>query len=376
MPMVGGPKVRAAVRRKAALGSSAGKWCYRICYLCILLAACYMVVSRIRGARIPPLGSVATEGATATDVRRETGAGVAKDGVSMESVSTTQGSTRDHKREYLRRWIEQPNSLCFGRGNITILSVAIGLPQSYLELLRSNRLAYGGIHGYRYCEIRTSLDFSRPPAWTKVKATALLLTFAETVMHIEADALITNHSISIESIINNPEYNVSGKDAVYTNDFKQSREFNVEDGRMFISSANYIMRSTPWSKALLEAQDKFYRESALFNKYEEQDALNLYRMKHFEDYIRHVGIVPYRYMNSPCSQKYNLYEPGDFIAHFVGGTSPEKYERLAAALFLKNPNDSSCSTCNCFLKSVHLNKQVASVDSILCIAKYKIRAIA
>ncbi|KAL3687978.1 hypothetical protein R1sor_014287 [Riccia sorocarpa] len=360
MPIIGGPKIRAAVRRKAALGSSAGQWCYRICYFCFLFGACYVVASRIRGARLPPLGTMSTRsvvagGESAADSKN--GVGGAKDGLSMEGVASGQGSARDHKHEHLRRWIAHPNSLCFGRGNITILSVAIGLPQSYLELLRSNRLAYGGIHGYRYCEVRTSLDVSRPPAWTKVKATALLLSFAETVMHIEADALITNHSISIESIINNPEYNVSGKDAIYTNDFKQSRDFDVQDGRMFISSANYIMRSTPWSKALLEAQDKFYRESALFNKYEEQDALNLYRMKHFEDYIQHVGVVPFRYMNSPCSEKYNLYEPGDFIAHFVGGTSPEKYERLAAALFLKDPNDSSCSTCDCFLKSGRLQTQ-------------------
>lgn len=31
-----------------------------------------------------------------------------------------------------RRWIEKPNSLCFGLGNVTILTVAIELPKVLL----------------------------------------------------------------------------------------------------------------------------------------------------------------------------------------------------------------------------------------------------
>jgi hypothetical protein len=118
--------------------------------------------------------------------------------------------------------------------------------QDYLELLRSNRLTYAGRHNYCYCEVGTSLDFDRHPHWTKVKATSLLLSFADTVMHIDADALIVNHSISIESIMESTTLNVAGKDVIYTTDFtKQEGELDVKSP---ISSVAFIMRNTPWSK--------------------------------------------------------------------------------------------------------------------------------
>jgi hypothetical protein len=115
--------------------------------------------------------------------------------------------------------------------------------QDYLELLRSNRLTYAGRHNYRYCEVGTSLDFARHPHWTKVKGTSLLLSFADTVMHIDADALIVNHSVSIESIMESTSLNVAERDVIYTTDFtKQEGEL---DARSPVSSAIYIMRSTP-----------------------------------------------------------------------------------------------------------------------------------
>ncbi|CAM6096397.1 unnamed protein product [Calypogeia fissa] len=337
--MKGAPKFRAAMRRRAALGSSAARCCYRICYILLVVAAVAALASRLRGARLPP------------GVSNKVGEkiGIAK----KENIGDhpAQEVAQDSKQEHLRRWIVKPNSLCFGKGNITILSVAIGLPQDYLELLRSNRLAYAGTHNYRYCEVQTTLDFNRQAHWTKVKATSLLLSFADTVMHIDADALIVNHSVTIQSIMESSTFNLSGKDVIYTSDFKQRQDGGV-DAKSHISSAVYIMRSTAWSKALLEAEHKFDRDSSLFNRYEEIDALNLYRMKHAEEYAQHVGIVPFKYMNSPCSENYNYYEPGDFIAHFTEGKTPEKYVHLASRFKSKSPHDKrGCSTCECFLET-------------------------
>jgi len=36
-----------------------------------------------------------------------------------------------------RRWIEKPNSLCFGLGNVTILTVVIDLPKVLTPVLSS-----------------------------------------------------------------------------------------------------------------------------------------------------------------------------------------------------------------------------------------------
>ena len=113
--------------------------------------------------------------------------------------------------------------------------------------LRRNRLSYASIHGYRYCEVSTSLDPSRPSAWTKLKAMSLLLSFADLVVAMEADAIIRNNTIRIESLLELEEYDVEDKDVIYTNDYQQERESDVT-AKSYINTGVYIMRNTPWTK--------------------------------------------------------------------------------------------------------------------------------
>ena len=119
--------------------------------------------------------------------------------------------------------------------------------------LRKNRLSYASLHGYRYCEVSTTLDFSRPIPWTKVKAMALLLSFADIVVAMEADVIIRNKTVRIESIFDLVEYNVTDKDVIYTTDFQQERDAEI-DQKVSINTGVYIMHSTPWTKvsALLD----------------------------------------------------------------------------------------------------------------------------
>lgn len=44
-----------------------------------------------------------------------------------------------------RRWIDKPNSLCFGLGNVTILTVAIDLPK-VLSLVLSSAICLGYVN--------------------------------------------------------------------------------------------------------------------------------------------------------------------------------------------------------------------------------------
>lgn len=232
-------------------------------------------------------------------------------------------------------WIEKPNSLCFGLGNITILSVAIDLPKAYLVQLRKNRLSYAALHGYRYCEVRTPLDFSRPFPWTKVKAMMLLLSFAETVVAMEADAIVRNKTIRVESILSLEQYNVSGKDVIYTSDYQQSHDADP-DPKSSINTGVYIMRSSPWTKAFLESQYRLHTSSIFQTSNLEHDAVKVYRMKNKEDFNAHVAIIPFRFMNSPCTWDLDKYEDGDFIAHYAEEHSLDKYERLALQLATMN----------------------------------------
>jgi hypothetical protein len=113
--------------------------------------------------------------------------------------------------------------------------------------LRRNRLSYASIHGYRYCEVSTTLDPSRPSAWTKLKAMSLLLSFTEIVVAMEADAIIRNITVRIESILELEGYNMVDKDVMYTNDYQQGRESDPS-AKSFINTGVYIMRNTPWTK--------------------------------------------------------------------------------------------------------------------------------
>lgn len=228
------------------------------------------------------------------------------------------------------KWAEKPSSLCFGNGEITILSVAVDLPQAYVVQMRLNRLRYITKHKYRYCEVSTNLDYFRPIAWTKVRAMLLVLSFSSTVVHMDADALVANMSLTFESIISLPQYNATGKDVIYTMDFKPGREAEPSITAL-INTGVYIMHSTPWSKDFLEVQYRFYR-SSIHHKFWDQDAVMLYRIKNSRDFAQHVALIPYRYMNIPCSHKYNDYQMGDFIVHYAGGHDPRKYEKLVQLL--------------------------------------------
>lgn len=195
-------------------------------------------------------------------------------------------------------------------------------------------MSYASIHGYRYCEVSTTLESSRPPAWTKVKAMMLLLSFTDIVVAMDADAIIRNNTIRIESILELEVYDLKDKDAIYTNDFQQDRQSEATP-KSFINTGVYIMRNTPWIKGFLESVHKFY-QSSMFQKNLERDEVMLYRMKNADEFNEHVAIIPFRYMNSPVTQDLDKYEDGDFVAHYAEEHSPDKYRELASQLATMN----------------------------------------
>lgn len=198
----------------------------------------------------------------------------------------------DNLSQPMRKWIQKPNSLCFGIGSITVLTVTPGLPQvgchclvrpclflllpvlfqavitaqdcktsalgklpsalcwqAFLEQLRKNRLSYAYKHGYRYCEVSTVLDLFSPVPWTKISAVMLVLSFADVVVHMHPDALIRNDSITIESIIDVPHHNGSFKDVIYSSALGSSRV--VEPSmKVAIDTGVFIVKSTAWSRVV------------------------------------------------------------------------------------------------------------------------------
>lgn len=83
-----------------------------------------------------------------------------------------------------------------------------------------------------------------------MKAMLLLLSFADTVVAMEADTIIRNRTIRIESILSLKQYNVTNKDVIYTSDFQLDR-YEDPDPKSSINTGVYIMQSTPWTKVCL-----------------------------------------------------------------------------------------------------------------------------
>jgi hypothetical protein len=84
-----------------------------------------------------------------------------------------------------------------GQPDVTVISVVSGLPGNYPKFLRKNRLAYVAQHGYMYCELN-SLDTTRIAPWTKLPWILSLLPCTDYVVHLDADALIVNHTRSLQ----------------------------------------------------------------------------------------------------------------------------------------------------------------------------------
>jgi hypothetical protein len=158
----------------------------------------------------------------------------------------------------------------------------------------------------------------------------LLLSFTEIVVAMEADAIIRNKTVRIESILELEDYNLAGKDVIYTNDYQQERDSDAT-AKSYINTGVYIMRSTSWSKGFLESLYNFY-SSSLFQKNRERDAVMLYRMKNADDFNAHAAVIPYRFMNSPLATELDKFEDGDFVAHYVEEHSQDKYRELASRL--------------------------------------------
>lgn len=77
----------------------------------------------------------------------------------------------------------------------------------------------------------------------------LVLSFSDTVVYMDADALIVNTSISFPSLLASLDgaYSTSTKDIVYTTDFQSGRATEPTPYSL-INSGVYIVRSTNWTK--------------------------------------------------------------------------------------------------------------------------------
>ncbi len=201
----------------------------------------------------------------------------------------------------------------------------------YGKLSAANKKSYAKRHGYDFAVYDRSSDASRHPAFSKLAAMKTQLANHDWVFWSDADSLIMNPDIRLESIIRrSPD-----SDMILT----------WESGAAPINTGQWLVRNTPWSAAVLEQiadpdcpnpRPHWLEQGALVGWLEEE----LERW-------RHVRVLHPRVMNStPAAGHYrdlNLsasrYRKGDFIIHFwpmardvtAVGEAMQQYHQLAAA---------------------------------------------
>lgn len=170
---------------------------------------------------------------------------------------------------------------------------------------------YAERHGYDLFIYKDTLDANRPPAWSKLKIIQKHLSDYSWVFWTDADSLIMNYEITLESLINE----ALGKDMILTKG--PIGKYNTGE---------WLIRNSTWSKDIIEktwsnvSDDDFWLKR---NPWEQQAFINLSNsMADFDD---HIQVTSLRSLNSRPSKRYldsfldledSIYEEGDFLIHF------------------------------------------------------------
>ena len=182
----------------------------------------------------------------------------------------------------------------------------------YGRLGAANKEAYARRHGYRFVAYTRSLDTSRHPAFGKPIAIANHLDDHDWVFWTDADSLVMNPAITLESIIARGIAQGGDRDMILTR----------EAGGSPINTGQWLIRNTEWSRTALarigaadapNSRPHWLEQGALVDWLKAEPAR-----------WQRIAVLPPRIMNStPGRGAYpdlhlgpSRYRHGDFIIHF------------------------------------------------------------
>lgn len=166
-------------------------------------------------------------------------------------------------------------------------------------------------NGYDFIYIDESLDPTRKPHWSKIKALQKNLDKYDWIFYSDADAHFMNLDFKLESIID--KY---GKDNFM---------FITEDNNM-INSGNFFLRNNEIAHQFLKDVYAAFPPKPIpmgdvimyLN-----DQYGIYINSEKEKYKKHIKIIPQRMINAyPCACCGKKYQAGDFLIHFVNHRRP------------------------------------------------------
>jgi len=214
-----------------------------------------------------------------------------------------------------------------------------------------NKLRYANIHKYDLIVFNDSIDKTRPPQWSKIKAVQSVLSDYDWVWWIDIDSMIMNFDIKLESII----------DDQYEMIFTSNAHSYLSNGSSFYKNTDNI------HKFLAECYDLNLDCLKNINVHvfdHEQQPMRILLQSNSE-YKSKTKFINERSCNSFCKTnnpdvlKYypnwnsedNLYQTGDFVIQFCGRTIPERLESMFEYILPTNISVSLFSDDISILKS-------------------------
>lgn len=218
---------------------------------------------------------------------------------------------------------------------ITLLTVAAGFSQKYMDVLASDRQNLAKLNdNAEVCIVDHILSNDRDLAWSKVVAIrALLEVGKQTIVWMDADALALNPK-SFAQI--GTELFPQSKSILFTNDFDESYDSEASE----LSSINcgvMIIRSTAWSTHFWKSVWEDF-PNAINDAWWEQRAVLMHRQAEPTEFAENTQIIPHRTMNSWMRDN----KLGDFIIHAAGGHGQAKYDELLR-IYCEHTHLESCT---------------------------------
>ena len=183
--------------------------------------------------------------------------------------------------------------LSFTKAKIAILTMQIG--ENYIKTTHLgivNKENYCQKHNYDFINNQENLDTTRPIPWSKILLINKHLPFYDWVFWTDADSLIMNYNIQLESLI----------DLNY--DIVISKDTNG------LNSGNFLIKNSEWSLTFLS---QVYNLTQFINNPWWEQAAIMYQLKsNNSDYNKHVKYINQNLLNSYVK----TFKKGDFIIHF------------------------------------------------------------
>jgi hypothetical protein len=170
------------------------------------------------------------------------------------------------------------------------------------QLAGSTKRPYAERHGYVYIEETSSLNASRPTAWSKILAVKRHLPRFDWLFWTDADSLVTNPDVRLEAFLDTDHDLIVSRDPA---------EF---------STGHFLIRNCAWSQTFLA--EVWAQKEFIDHPWWEQGAvIHLMQQPRHRERLK---ILPKRAFNSHVDD----HEDGDFILHVLYDKLPVRLRQM------------------------------------------------